>query len=160
MQASTPIIAYQFNPLDNEGVFSNDASLLLPANTFGTEHYVMSWPQLEGSGPTESSLIPYRGYATITAIEPNTQVIQSNDAALMLLNQPVVDSATHPRFCVGVGLPAQDADARINACDRTGRASEPTRRLLERCALIFTRIHYLCTDLQGCIYVSNPWVLF
>jgi len=32
-----PIVAYQFNPLDNANVFSNDASLLIPRTAFDTD---------------------------------------------------------------------------------------------------------------------------
>ncbi len=40
-----PVIAYQFNPLDNFGVFSNDASLLLPVSAYGETYTVIGWPQ-------------------------------------------------------------------------------------------------------------------
>ncbi len=40
-----PIVAYQFNPLDNVGVFSNDASLLLPTSAINTTYAVIGWPQ-------------------------------------------------------------------------------------------------------------------
>lgn len=40
-----PVIAYQFNPLDNVGVFSNDASLLLPVSAIGRRYTVVGWPQ-------------------------------------------------------------------------------------------------------------------
>jgi hypothetical protein len=39
-----PITVHQFNPLDNVGAASNDASLLLPAENLGKEYRVMSWP--------------------------------------------------------------------------------------------------------------------
>ncbi|HRE89600.1 MAG TPA: IgGFc-binding protein [Myxococcota bacterium] len=59
ISATVPIVAYQFNPLENENVFSNDASLLLPAALLGTEYYVMT---------REQTFNELRGYATVVAV--------------------------------------------------------------------------------------------
>ena len=50
-----PVIAYQFNPLDNVMVFSNDASLLLPTSAIGQHYDVVGWPQTiaDSSNPNE-----------------------------------------------------------------------------------------------------------
>ena len=45
LRSDRPIVAYQFNPLDNVGVFSNDASLLLPTSAIGRYYTVVGWPQ-------------------------------------------------------------------------------------------------------------------
>jgi len=57
--SSTPIIAYQFNPLENENVFSNDASLLLPSTLLGREYLVMT---------REQTFDVLRSYLTVVAI--------------------------------------------------------------------------------------------
>jgi hypothetical protein len=41
--STIPITVYQFNPLENEEVYSNDASVLLPTPGLGTEYYVASF---------------------------------------------------------------------------------------------------------------------
>ncbi len=61
LDASIPITAYQFNPLENVNVFSNDASLLLPENVLGKYYIVMTREQ------TFDSL---RGYFTVVAARP------------------------------------------------------------------------------------------
>lgn len=45
LRATHPVIAYQFNPLAQADVFSNDASLLLPTSALGTRTTVIGWPQ-------------------------------------------------------------------------------------------------------------------
>ncbi|MFZ4738201.1 MAG: IgGFc-binding protein [Bradymonadia bacterium] len=60
IQSSIPIVAYQFNPLENENVFSNDASLLLPSHVLGKKYYVMT---------REQSFAQLRGYLTVIGID-------------------------------------------------------------------------------------------
>ncbi|MEE2779099.1 MAG: IgGFc-binding protein [Myxococcota bacterium] len=100
VQSTVPIIAYQFNPLDNVDVFSNDASLLLPISTFGKEYMVVSRRQFYGGGPTIPAtsscdevcgqypgyvcdfdanfnpvcVVPYRGTFTVVAAQADTTV--------------------------------------------------------------------------------------
>ena len=64
--STAPIIAYQFNPLENENVFSNDASLLLPATLMGQEYIVMTREQ------TFDSL---RSFLTVTAVLPGETTV-------------------------------------------------------------------------------------
>ncbi len=45
IRSSAPIVAYQFNPLENVNVFSNDASLLIPTAALDKTYMVMGWPQ-------------------------------------------------------------------------------------------------------------------
>lgn len=88
VSSSVPVTAHQFSPLNNEGVFSNDASLLLPSNVLGDEYYVVGWPT--AVLPCFMGFCPenQHGYVTILATEqgetyvnvtPKAQVAPSSD---------------------------------------------------------------------------------
>jgi len=66
VRSGVPIVAYQFNPLDNEEVFSNDASLLLPSHVLGDEYIVMT---------REQSFDSLRGYLTVVGISEEPTVV-------------------------------------------------------------------------------------
>jgi len=74
VESTAPIVAYQFNPLDNVDVFSNDASLLIPSNTFGKEYFVVSRSELLGQGVAAESTLPYRGEVDVVAAAAQTNV--------------------------------------------------------------------------------------
>ncbi len=69
-----PIVAYQFNPLNNVNLFSNDASLMLPISAIDRDYYVMGWPggaSIEGFGfPAQ------RAFMTVVAPSAGTTRVQ------------------------------------------------------------------------------------
>jgi hypothetical protein len=84
---SVPVVAYQFNPLDNVDVFSNDASLLKPVEALGASlsvenHYVaLGWPQtIATTDDPETNFDPriadadLRAFLTIVGTRPGTQL--------------------------------------------------------------------------------------
>lgn len=79
IRSSMPVNAYQFNPFNNAQVFSNDGSLLLPANTLGRKYIVASFP----SGVDMRSVpipglpqVPAQsGYVTIVATDGGTTAV-------------------------------------------------------------------------------------
>ncbi|NUN12840.1 MAG: IgGFc-binding protein [Myxococcales bacterium] len=70
IKSTAPVTVHQFNPLNGEGVFTNDASLLLPSNLGGTEYLVMGWPHRIFQDDDQT--IPFRGFVTIVATEVGT----------------------------------------------------------------------------------------
>lgn len=64
--SSIPITAYQFNPLENVNVYSNDASILLPSHVLGKYYIVMT---------REQTFQELKGFLTVIAVYPGeTQV--------------------------------------------------------------------------------------
>jgi hypothetical protein len=84
-----PIVAYQFNPLDNVHVFSNDASQLLPFSGLNTgdglAYVVPGWPQTIAltNDPSTNFGLNLRAFLTIVATRPNTHVTVQTTAAVV-----------------------------------------------------------------------------
>ncbi|TNF25386.1 MAG: hypothetical protein EP329_23150 [Deltaproteobacteria bacterium] len=72
---TSPVTVHQFNPLNGDAVYSNDASLLLPSQVVGNDYVVMSWPHRKDNVAT------LRGFATIIATMPGTTEIQVTPSA-------------------------------------------------------------------------------
>ncbi len=79
IRSDVPIVAYQFNPLENVNVFSNEASLLLPTAALGGSgraYVVAGWPQTiaRSEDPDTNFGTDLRAFLTIVGTAPNTKV--------------------------------------------------------------------------------------
>ena len=96
VKSSFPVVAYQFNPLENVNVFSNDASLLKPVEALdpgsGTEalmYAVLGWPQTiaTSSDPDTnfSSTTPanLRAFLTLVGTRDGTHVRVKSAARIL-----------------------------------------------------------------------------
>ena len=69
INSTTPVTVHQFNPLTGDNIFTNDASLLLPAHAGGTEYLVMSWY-------LRTWVETLRGFATVVATQSGETIVQ------------------------------------------------------------------------------------
>ena len=68
VRSTVPVAAYQFNPLQPRGTFSEDASLLLPVTAWGDRYTVIGWPQTLGPRPPRTDgARPARAFLTVAA---------------------------------------------------------------------------------------------
>lgn len=79
LRSDVPIVAYQFNPLENVNVRSNDATILLPTaalNNSGRSYVVASWPQTlaRTSDPSTNGNVDLRAFLTLVGTAPDTKV--------------------------------------------------------------------------------------
>ncbi|MBK7191914.1 MAG: IgGFc-binding protein [Myxococcales bacterium] len=94
--SSAPIVAYQFNPLDNVGVFSNDASLLIPAHAYDLDYTGVSYKTLVRR-PLKND---YNGYVTVVASGPGTTTVMVRPTAGVRagLNVPAIAAGATQSF--------------------------------------------------------------
>ena len=93
IESDNPVVAYQFNTLDQQ--YSNDASLLLPQSALGFNHLVVGW---EPNAPIAPPLGPgNRSYVTIVANAEGTSVTVT--PTYDIVNGPGV-----PEVSPGVGI--------------------------------------------------------
>lgn len=97
--ASHPVTVSQFNPLNNVGVASNDASLLLPVNVLGSEYLVIGFPTYYAAGIQGMDSITYSGFVTVVATGPGITKVD-------LLNVRGVTEAGPPQDGYPAGIPA------------------------------------------------------
>jgi hypothetical protein len=105
IKSQVPIVVYQFNPLENVNVFSNDASLLKPVDALtynpglmGQAYVVVGWPQTIAStddpetnfNPTDP--IDLRAFLTIIATREKTHV-RVTTTTRVIPGGPVADTA-------------------------------------------------------------------
>lgn len=80
LRSDVPMVAYQFNPLENANVFSNDASLLLPTAALGSgggrSYVIAGWPQTiaTSENPAQNFGTDLRAFLAIVGTQPNTLV--------------------------------------------------------------------------------------
>jgi hypothetical protein len=119
LTSDLPVVAYQFNPLDNSNVFSNDASLLIPRATMDTDYYGMSWATLNRRPGKD----PYYGYLTIVAPQDGTQISVTPTTAVMASQiQATIAAGTTTTFTLDAFevLQLQAAPAAAPGGDLTG----------------------------------------
>jgi hypothetical protein len=112
LTSNMPIVAYQFNPLDNVNVFSNDASQLLPTSALsgsgGSSYVVASWPQTIAitANPNTDFGVNLRAFLAIVGTAQTTHVHIKTMARVI------------PGGPFAQGIPAgAEADAVIDAYD-------------------------------------------
>lgn len=156
--SSLPVTVHQFNPLNGEGVYTNDASLLFPSNLGGLEYLVMSWPHRVIT-PGEEEL---RGFATIIATEEgNTEVtVVPRSEIAAGVGVPSFLAGESRSFILTQGEVLNLESAGETGADITGTWIRSSQKVTvmsgHECANIPLGVNY-CDHLEQQLFPLNTW---
>jgi hypothetical protein len=104
LTSTAPIVAYQFNPLQNVSVYSNDASLLIPESALDGRYLVMGWPQTLATTEVAETNggIDLRAFLTIVGTQADTLVSVTLSTPI-LGGGPIPAAAAGETFSLFVG---------------------------------------------------------
>ncbi len=120
--SSVAVAIHQFNPANNVGVYSNDASLLLPRVALGTRYRAACWPQ--GTYP---ELLGAADYVTVVATAADTTVTVTPTADIRAgLSVPATTAGTPLLVTLDAGevLQIEGDNAASGVSDLTGSLIE------------------------------------
>lgn len=81
INSNRPVVVYQFNPLDFQSTYSDDSSLLLPAEMLGNEYLILSYPTSPLEAMPIGGMPSQHGYFTIVAVEEGTTNVSVKPSA-------------------------------------------------------------------------------
>ncbi len=159
LESTGPITVHQFNPNNNEAnVFSNDASLLLPSTSLGTEYIVTSWP-------TQSFDVTFaaKGAVTVVAVTPGETTVNVLSPVATLPGvgnePPALAPGTPQTFTLSYGEVISFA-AGNNGGDLTGFEVESNQPVAvfsgHECANVPTDVAY-CDHIEQQLFPVDTW---
>jgi hypothetical protein len=81
INSNRPVVVYQFNPLDFQSTYSDDSSLLLPAEMLGNEYLILSYPTSPLEAMPMMPVPSQHGYFTVVAVESGTTAVTIKTSA-------------------------------------------------------------------------------
>ena len=125
IETTSPVAVHQFNPLNGEGVFSNDASLLLPSSVTGSQYIVMSWPH-RGDGPMD-----LRGFVAVVATQPGGTTVDVTPTAAIAAGTdlPAIPIGHKQVFNLQQGQIINLETEAIHGADLTGTIINATQKI-------------------------------
>ena len=155
--STAPVTVHQFNPLNGNNVFTNDASLLLPSNVGGKEYVVMAWP-LRTTGNE------FRGFMAIIATQAGVTKVGISPSCSILEGANVPAMSANPgtpyEFFMEQGDVLNLETAGVQGADLTGSLITSDKKVNvfggNECANIPLGVNY-CDHVEQQLFPVSAW---
>jgi len=159
IETTGPVTVHQFNPQNNSDAFSNDASLLLPATSLGSEYLVMGWPTV--GSPTGPML---KGFVSIVGVVEGDTVVTVTSPVATMPGPGNVPPALAPgvptEFTIQRSTVLQFATQRATGADLTGmeiRSTNPVSVFAgSECAQVPVGTSF-CDHIEQQLFPVDTW---
>lgn len=162
VEADAPVLAHQFNPIDRETMYSNDASLLFPVSLLGTEYIALAWPTEVPLVTLPGARNVLNGFVTIAAPAPSRVTVQLPPGVSTAAggSVPAIPAGGTETFDLAAGEVLTLTPPQTNRMDLTGMVITSTTPVAvfggAECAYVPMNTSY-CDHLEQQLLPTNRW---